>query len=182
MHTKTHKKFINPESVLFQAGLKTGQTVSDLGAGSGYYALAGAKIVGTNGHVHVADVKDTALDHVATEARMHGHKTVKTYHCDLDQEKLACKIPEGDSDMVVLANIMHEVNNPKILLKHAYSMMKTGGKLVVVDWNDRHFPIGPAAERRLKEQDAKKMIEACGLRHLRDLDTDDYHYGMVFEK
>ena len=35
------------------------------------------------------------------------------------------------------------------------------------------FPSPPARPTR---------PEACGLRHLRDLDTDDYHYGMVFEK
>jgi ubiquinone/menaquinone biosynthesis C-methylase UbiE len=177
-----HKKFINPESMLFQAGVKSGQTVADLGAGSGHYALAAAKIVGTNGRVHAVDVKDSALDHVATEARMHGFKTVRTHLCDLDQAKPAGKLPEGDSDVVVLSNIMHEVHDPKTLLKHAYSMLKTGGKLVLIDWNANHSPIGPAAEKRMAEQGAKKLLESSSFRFLREIDADAYHYAMVFEK
>jgi len=182
MKTNTHKKFIDPEAVLFQAGLKAGQVVGDLGAGSGYYALSAAKIVGSNGAVHVVDVKDEALDHVAAEARMRGYRNVKTYLCDLDQDKTAARLPEGLCDVVVLANIMHEVGNPKHLLKHAYSMMRTGGKLVVVDWNAKHSPIGPTADRRMTEEAARKLVEGSSFRFSRDLPTDDFHYTMVFER
>lgn len=183
MRLNTHKKFIDPESVLFQAGLKAGQVVGDLGAGSGYYALAACKIAGPNGSVHVVDVKDVALDHVAAEARMRGYRNLKTYHCDLDHPQAnAARLPEGLCDMVILANIMHEVSHPKNLLKHAYAMLKSGGRLVVVDWNANHSPIGPTADRRMAQAEARKLVEAASLRFSRDLPTDDFHYAMVFER
>jgi ubiquinone/menaquinone biosynthesis C-methylase UbiE len=182
MHLNTHKKFLNPQTVLFQAGLKSGQVLTDLGAGSGFYALAAANTVGSQGAVHVVDVKDTALEHVSTEARMRGFKTVKTYTANLDNSTLPPRLPQGESDMVVLANIMHEVNDRKQLLKHAYALLKTGGRLVVVDWNDRSGPIGPPADKRISEQDARKQIETSSFKYLKNLDADEYHFGLVFEK
>jgi ubiquinone/menaquinone biosynthesis C-methylase UbiE len=182
MHSNPHKKFLNPQTVLFHAGLKSGQVVSDLGAGSGFYALAAAGIVGGQGAVHVVDVKDAALEHVAAEARMRGFKTVKTHAGNLDNPKLPPRLPAGESDMVVLANILHEVHDRKQLLKHAYALLKTGGRLVVVDWNDRPGPIGPDADKRISEQDALKQVESSSFKYLKSLETDEYHFGLVFEK
>jgi predicted methyltransferase len=182
MHTNTQKKFLNPESILFLSGLKPNQTVSDLGAGSGFYALAAAKIVGANGEVHVVDIKEAALDHLASEARMRGYKNIKTYIADLDEPKIPSRIPAATSDMVVLANILHEVGNIKNLLAHAYSLLKTGGCLVVVDWNDQPSPIGPEASKRLHPAQIKKQIESSAFKFVKEVESDLYHFAMVFTK
>jgi ubiquinone/menaquinone biosynthesis C-methylase UbiE len=183
MLTKTQKKFIDPESVLFEAGLKVGQNVADLGAGSGFYALAAAKIVGSEGAVHVADVKESSLDHVVAEARMHGHKSIKTYRCDLDENEIrSCKLPEGQCHMVILANILHEVENRNNLLKHSYEMLQTGGRLVVVDWNKTTSYFGPPAEKRISEEEAKKLVTGSSFKFIKNLIADDYHFALVFEK
>jgi predicted methyltransferase len=182
MHSKTHTKFLDPESVMFLAGLKPNQTVTDFGAGSGYYALAAAKIVGHNGMVNVVDIKEESLDHLSGEARMRGYKQIKTYQMDLDLPKLSKQIPVGYSDMVVLANILHEITVPENLLAHSYAMLKTGGLLLVVDWNDQPGPIGPPAEKRLHPSNVKKQIESCSLKYIKDIPTDAFHFAMVFEK
>ncbi|MBX4187881.1 MAG: class I SAM-dependent methyltransferase [Candidatus Doudnabacteria bacterium] len=182
MLTNTHKKFLNPKTVLFQAGLKSGEVVADLGTGSGFYSLAAAEIVGGNGQVHAADVKDSALDHLAAEARLKGMKVIRTYHCDLDEEELACKVPEGECDMVVMANIMHEVESRKNLIKHGYGMLKTGGRLLIVDWNGQPGPIGPQSEKRISEGETRKLLESSSFKFIKNIETDEYHFGMVFER
>lgn len=181
MHTNTHKKFLNPQTVLFHAGLKTGQTVVDLGAGSGFFALASAGIVGTNGHVHVVDVKDTALDHLASEAKMRGYKNIKTYLANLDHAKLPAHVHIPASDVVVLASILHEIHDMHNLLAHSYSLLKTGGRLVVVDWNDQPGRFGPPAEKRLSEEKVKKQVGAK-FKFVKEVESDPYHFALVFEK
>lgn len=183
MLSKTQKKFINPEAILFEAGLKAGQSVADLGAGSGFYALAGAKIVGSQGMVHVADVKESALDHVMVEARMRGHTGVKTYRCDLDENEITrCRLPEGECDLVVLANILHEVENRKNLIKHAYAMLKTGGRILVVDWSKKTSPFGPSVDKRISEEDVRTLLTNSSFKLVKELEADDYHFALVFEK
>lgn len=181
MHTNIHKKFLNPQTVLFLAGLKTNQTVVDLGAGSGFFALAAAGIVGGNGLVQVVDVKDSALDHLVAESKMRGFKNVKTYLANLDHAKLPGHIHIDQADMVILSNILHEVSDHKNLIAHAYALLKTGGKLVVIDWNDQPGNFGPSADRRIGQGQAKKLLDSS-LKFIKEIETDQYHFGMVFEK
>jgi ubiquinone/menaquinone biosynthesis C-methylase UbiE len=176
-------KFLNPKAVLFQAGLKAGQVVGDLGTGSGFYSLAAAEITGEQGRVYAVDIKDSALDHLSAEARMKGLNGIVTARCNLDEDKLAApNLPQGECDMVVLANILHEVHSQQNLLKHAYGLLKTGGRLVIVDWNSEPGPIGPPVDKRVTQAAARKLAESSSFKFIKELETDQYHFGMAFER
>lgn len=175
-------KFLNPESVLFQTGLHQGEFVVDLGAGSGHYALAAAKIVGQNGQVHVVDVMNEPLDHIAGEARIHGIKNIITHKADLESKTLPDRLPQGQSDLVLVANVMHQIKDKNILMKHVYALLKTGGKVLIIDWNDQPSPIGPKVGDRIAEADVKKLSQDSGFKSVRPTETDAYHFGLMFEK
>lgn len=175
------QRFLDPEKVLFQAGLGAGQTVADLGAGSGFYAVASGKLIGTSGQVFVVDILDTALDHTAAEARLRGIKNIRTIKADLEHDKVEA-VPTGSCDLVVMANIVHQLKERLNLFQAAYRMLKTGGKLLVVDWNSNSSPIGPAAAGRVDENEVRKMAEFASLKSGGDLVPDSYHYGLMFIK
>ena len=54
-------KFIKPQNIVAQMGLKTGQTVADFGSGSGFYTLSAAQMVGNTGRVLAVDVQKSKL-------------------------------------------------------------------------------------------------------------------------
>src|SRR5258708_7468668 len=60
------RKFLDPERVLFAAGLGTGQTFADFGSGSGFYTVGASKIVGEQGTVYSVDILESVLDHIGT--------------------------------------------------------------------------------------------------------------------
>src|SRR5579885_1550372 len=113
-------KFLDPEKLLFGAGLATGQIVADLGTGSGFYTLAAAKIVGDAGLVYSTDILESALDHVAAEARLKGMRNLKTFRTDLELPNSCLQISTGSVDMVILANLLHQIKNPKALFVEVY--------------------------------------------------------------
>lgn len=174
-------KFLNPEQILFGAGLSMGQTVVDLGAGSGFYATAAAKLTGDTGNIYVVDVMDSALDHVSAEARLRGYRSIKTIRADLEKDDVS-EVPTGCADMVVLANVIHQLNNRKSLFALAYRMLKTGGKLVVVDWNTFPSPIGPSISSRVDEGEVSQTAAHSSFKPAGKLTTDKYHYGLVYIK
>jgi ubiquinone/menaquinone biosynthesis C-methylase UbiE len=176
-----NQRFIDPEKVLFRAGLTSGQTVADFGAGSGFYALSAAKVVGNNGKVFVVDVLESALAHVSADARLRMAKNIQTIQADLENSDIK-QIADGSCDMVILANVIHQVNNRQNLLAQTYRVLKTKGKILAVDWNDKPSPIGPKVEARISEQETKKFLEKTGVRFDSSIETDPYHFGMVFIK
>ena len=175
-------KFLDPERLLFAAGLSAGQTMVDLGAGSGFYSLAAAKIVGEQGVVYSADVMESALDHVMAEARLKSLRNIKTVLANLEEAGCCRTISAGSADMVLLANIVHQVKNSANLFTEAYRLLKTGGKLVIIEWNDQRGPLGPAFEDRINVAHVNKLAQKSTFKPLGNLNTDPYHYGLIFIK
>jgi len=175
-------KFLDPEKILFAAGLSQGQTIADLGAGSGFYTLAAGKITGDGGVVYAVDILDTALDHVAAEGRLKGLRNLKTLRADLEQANSCSTIPTGTVDCVIMANITHQIRNPAALFTEAYRILKTGGKLIAIEWNDQPGPIGPPAADRMPSESLQKVAKQTALKDAGTLATDSYHYGLMFIK
>ena len=175
-------KFIDPEQILFAAGLSIGQTLADLGAGSGFYSFAAGKIVGDLGAVFAVDILEPTLEHIAAEARVKGLRNIHTVRADLEVAAAISNLTEGTSDVVLFANILHQIKNKKNLLTLAYRLLKSGGKLVVIEWNDQRGPLGPASTDRVNTSEVNQLASAATFKPAGMISTDPYHYGLIFIK
>jgi ubiquinone/menaquinone biosynthesis C-methylase UbiE len=173
-------KFVNPQKIIGQFGLKPGEHVADLGCGSGFYTMAAAKIVGTNGRVAAIDVQESKLAATKSISLQNQLHNVEVYKADL--ENPITVLPPGVEDAVILASIIHEVKNRSALIQNAYALLKSKGKLLVVDWKDETSPFGPPMDKRVSKKEIRHELEKAGFKHIKDLDADLYHYAMIFEK
>jgi ubiquinone/menaquinone biosynthesis C-methylase UbiE len=173
-------KFVDPTSIIAQAGLKPGQVVADFGCGSGFYALPAAQRVGNTGTVYAIDVQETKLAATQSAARQKGLKNITVMKSDL--EKPLLDIAENSCDAVIVASILHEIDSNDGLVKNAYRILKTGGSLVAVEWHKRATPIGPPLERRLGQEDLERLLAKAGFHKAKDLEADGYHYAVAFAK
>lgn len=175
-------KFLDPAKVLFQSGLAAGQIVADLGSGNGFFALAAGKLVGPSGKVYAIDILADALDFTTADARIAGLSNIQTLRCDLELPRACGSIAEGSADMVIFSNIVHEMINKANLFAEAYRLLKNGGKLLIVEWNDSPSLIGPPAQTRIKSQQTEQLAKDSNFKLDRMVETDRYHYGLVFLK
>ncbi len=177
----SNTKFLDPEQVLFRTGLTRNSQVLDLGAGSGFFALAAAKMVGESGFVTVVDILEQSLEHVQAMARMQNLRNLRTLRKDLEVAKLA-EFPVGSFDFVVVSNVLHQIKNRKNLFELAYQALKTGGRMLIIDWNDVPSPIGPSVADRVPAAEVKTLAQQANLHFNNKLETDQYHYGLIFNK
>lgn len=173
-------KFVDPASVIAQMSLKNGHCVADLGCGSGFYALAAARQVGNTGMVYAVDVQEAKLDATQSAARQSGLKNITIVKADLDKPLL--DIPESTCDGVILASIIHEIESREALMKNAYRILKTGGQILAVEWKKQATPIGPDMARRVGQAELEQVMASAGLRKDKDVETDGYHYAVLFIK
>jgi len=173
-------KFINPALVVAQTGLMQAQTVADLGCGNGFYVLPAAQMVGREGTVYAVDVMDAKLGATISIANQFGYKNVRVVHADLTKPLL--DIPEGVCDLVIVGNILHEISHKDELFKSIYRILRTGGRVVAVEWKKTATPFGPPVERRIEQQTLEIMLMQAGLRKIKELQADGYHYAILFEK
>jgi ubiquinone/menaquinone biosynthesis C-methylase UbiE len=172
--------FINPASVVAQTGLMQAQTVADLGCGNGFFVLPAAQMVGKDGMVYAVDVQENKLAATVSIANQFGFKNIRVLKADL--EKPLLDLEENSCDLVIVGNILHEIRQKDPLIKNVYRLLKTGGRVVAVEWKRTATPFGPPLEKRVDQQRLEIMLMGAGLRKVKELETDGYHYAELYEK
>lgn len=173
-------KFLNPSEVVAQTGLMQGQVVADLGCGNGFYVLPAAQMIGPSGVVYAVDVMEEKLAATISIANQFGYKNVRVVKADLAKPLL--DIPANSCDMVIVGNILHQLEQKDQLIKSVYRILKSPGRVVVVEWKRTATPFGPPLDKRVDQEKIEILMMQAGFRKDKDLQTDGYHYAILFEK
>ena len=110
----------------FMAGeIHPGETVVDIGSGSGFDTLIAASLVGAEGQVVGIDMTDEMLERARSGAKEMGyeHLTFKQGY----MENLP--LPDNFSDVVISNGVLNLTLNKVRTLKEWYRVMKPGGRL-----------------------------------------------------
>jgi len=144
--------------------LGPGDRVADVGAGSGLFTLAIARVVGEQGRVHAVDVQPYFLDHITQRARELRLGNVAVTRAD----QASVNLPEASVDLALMCDSYHHVEHPAAYLASLYRAIEPGGRLAIVDyavgedtrgWRREHVRATPAEFRA--------EIEAAGFRFVR---------------
>jgi ubiquinone/menaquinone biosynthesis C-methylase UbiE len=112
-------------------GIATGKVVADIGAGSGWFTVRGARRVGPSGTVYAVDINPEAIQYIDRRARSESLPNVKTILSKPDDPML----PKNAVDAVLLLKTYHEVADPVALLEHLRPALKPGARLGIIDRN-----------------------------------------------
>lgn len=162
-------------------GLKVGNRVADLGAGGGLFTMQAARIVSDQGEVYAVDIMKTALSDIDSKSRMAGLYNIKTIWSNIEILG-ATKIPEASLDYVLLVNVLFQSQKHIDILNEAKRLLKSPGKILVVDWDEKNASFSPQASMKVDQNKLIKDAEALGLRLEQQFKAGQYHFGMVFIK
>jgi len=173
------ENFFEPEQVLEIMGLNH-NTVNafDFGCGYGTFTIPASKVI--KGRIYAADIEEAMINRVAQKAGEENLDNIETMLRDFIHEGTGL---EAESvDYVMLFNILH-AEKPEELLKEAYRILKSQGKLGVIHWNhDPETPRGPPMAIRPGPEQCIKWAGEAGFKFEERHDLKPYHYGLVFSK
>lgn len=109
-----------------------GEVWADLGAGTGVFTRALASLVGPAGRVVAVDRDARALAALRRAAEGGPAGAVEVVAGDVRQP---LALPPLDG--VVMANVLHFVADPAAVLSRVGTMLKPGGRLVVIEYEGR---------------------------------------------
>ncbi len=117
------------EQVFALMKLKAGMSVADIGAGSGYYTVRLAKLVGPQGRVYAQDVMPNYLRDL--NARI---LKLKAPNVTVSRgEPHDPRLPPASLDAAVLVHMYHEIAQPFAFLHNLGVSMKPGGIIGILD-------------------------------------------------
>jgi len=163
-------------------GVTYGSKIADLGCGgAGFFVMTSAQVVGPQGQVYAVDILKPVLSNVNTRAKILGFKNIKTIWSNLEKFG-ATKINDNEIDFSLLINILFQNNEYLNILKEAARITKRDGKILVVDWKEGRFPIGPKPDNKISASQMINLAQAANLKLEEQFEAGKFHYGMVFRK
>lgn len=145
-----------PEDVVSALGLKGDEVVVDLGAGSGYFSFRFAKAL-PKGRVYALDTQAEMVRHIHHKAVQSDISNVQAQLARPDDPGL----PQG-ADLVFICDVLHHVQNRPAWLKKLHTEMKTGAKLVLIEFKSGDLPEGPPEQVKIPKADLIDLLKRAG--------------------
>jgi len=164
-----------PAIVVRVLGIEEGESVADLGAGTGYFTQVLSVAVGSRGRVWAVDIEPEMLDHIAQRDDL-GPGKVTTVLADPDDPKL----PDGKVDLVLVVNTWHHLDGRLEYLKRLEKAMSERGRVAIIDWHEGDLPLGPPAGHKLSREAVLAEFEEAGWKIATESVALPYQYFLVF--
>lgn len=168
--------FLEPEEVLKEMILKDDMVVADFGCGSGGWAIPLAKKI-IDGKVYAIDILQEPLSALRLKAKTEGLTNIATVLADIER---GTDLLDESLDLVLLTNLLFQVSDKKKVLTEAKRVLKSGGRILVIDWQPKAV-MGPK-EGRVDVEEIKKIAGELGLNVEKEFAASPYHYGLILVK
>ena len=172
-------KFVDPESVVGQLKISKGMKVADFGCGAGYFSLALAKKIGTDGIAF--DIVPEKLEAMSSNAKNGNLTNIIVSRANLESIN-GSKLPSGSIDLVVLKDMLFQNKKKKDILVEAARVLRAGGQALVIEWNMHNNAIGPDQQIRISKEALSDIAREAGLGEVSKLDAGNFHYAVLFVK
>lgn len=148
-------EYQQPQKVLDYLGDIDGQTIMDIGAGSGYFSV---KLAEKGAKVIAADVDDEFQEFLKNRIEENNLKNIETRKIPYDSPKLK----EKEADKVLIVNTYHHIENRPEYFAKVKKGTKPNGELVIIDFFKSEIPVGPPVDHKLSMDTVVSELKKAG--------------------
>lgn len=163
-----------PEQIWSLIGLEKADVIVDIGAGTGFLTVPFASYANK---IFACDISDTMITWI-TENICQIHPKI----IPLKMDDNSVPLKDGVADLVFMMNLHHELDDSCAMLGECTRLLKSGGKILIIDWKKEDMVQGPPKDIRCLPQDILKDMEAIGLHNILIDESLNKHFLMVGEK
>jgi arsenite methyltransferase len=164
-----------PHEVMQALGVKEGEVIADIGAGSGYFTMRLAHHVGSAGRVYGVDISPDMIRHLHARVRDAGVLNVFPILARPDDPLLPQPV-----DRFLFVDVWHHVENQAGYLALMKKLLKPGGQVVMIDFHKRELPFGPPMSMKIAREDLIRQMQTHGFRVLAEHTFLPVQYFLVF--
>lgn len=165
--------WLPPAEIVATLGVRSGDVVADIGAGTGYFTLPLARAVGPRGRVFAVDAQEEMLLLLRQKLEGASLPNIETMQAEADHSTLQ----DGACTLVFLANIWHEFEDRVAVLRESLRILRPGGRIAILDWRPDVEPVaGPPIAHRIAAEAAEMEIESAGFTPLASTKVGRYSW------
>lgn len=162
-----------PDRVISTLALKPGQTVADIGSGTGYFSVRLAKSA-AHPRVYGADIEAGMVKYLRDRAAKDGLSNIIAIQAAADTPNL----PEP-VDLILIVDTYHHIGNREAYFRRLARSLKPGGRIAIIDFR-ADSPEGPPKEFRFAPEKFKSEMAHAGYRLLAQYDFLPRQQFLIF--
>jgi ubiquinone/menaquinone biosynthesis C-methylase UbiE len=144
-----------PDRVIATLGLKPGQSVADIGAGTGYFSVRLARAAAAP-TVYAADIEPGMVSYVRERAAKEGLNNVVAVQAAAGTPNLPAPV-----DLVLIVDTYHHIGDREAYFRKLAKSLKPGGRVAIIDFKP-DSPEGPPKEFRFPLEKFRSEMAAAG--------------------
>ena len=166
-----------PHLVIEALEIEPGQTVADLGAGSGYYSFRIAPLVGPTGKVLAIDIEPAMLEAISERARRERIANVTTVRSSVRDPNL----PPRSVDLLFMVDVYHELEFPYEVMTQVRAALKPDGRVALIEYRAEDPDVLIKPLHKMSERQVRREMQAAGFKHVKTVRTLPLQHLIVFE-
>ncbi len=170
------------DEILKQMKLTPGDSIADIGTGTGLFVEPFSTAVGKQGWVYALDIAPKFVERVEKLCEIHNLSNVTPVICGQDDIRL----PPDSINVAFVCDVYHHFEYPKDSLSSIHKALRPGGRLIVVDFEripdeSRDWILGHI---RAGKEVFKTEIKGAGFEFVEEVKISTFkeNYFLVFEK
>ena len=166
-----------PQLVIDALEIRPGQTIADLGAGSGYYSFRIAPLVGPTGKVLAIDIAPEMLEAISERARREQIANLTTVRSSVRDPNL----PPRSVDLLFMVDVYHELEYPYEVMTQVRAALKPGGRVALIEYRAEDPDVLIKPLHKMSERQVRREMQAAGFKHVKTVRTLPLQHIIVFE-
>ena len=167
----------NVNTLLKNMKIQPGDTIADIGAGSGYHVFRMSPMA-YNGHVYAVDIQEEMLNEIQS-------KKVKGNITNVDlvlSTETSVNLPKNSVDKILLVDVYHEFNYPFEMMQSIKKALRPNGKVYLIEYRGEDLNVPIKKVHKMTQEQAVKEMKAAGFKLNQNIDNLPWQHCMIFEK
>jgi ubiquinone/menaquinone biosynthesis C-methylase UbiE/copper chaperone CopZ len=161
--------YVERQETTRAVGLRPGDALADIGAGTGLFTLLFANEVGPKGTVYAVDISPVFLKYIAEQAKKHGHEKLITTVLNTQDSAM---LPSNAIDVAFICDTYHHFEHPEKMLASIHRALRPSGRLIIIDFDLRKDSSDFVKQRaRAPKEVYYREITAAGFKLLNTKDA-----------
>jgi ubiquinone/menaquinone biosynthesis C-methylase UbiE len=168
-----------PDEVIRAMGLKDGDTVADIGCGTGYFSRPLARAVAPRGHVYAVDIQPEMLRLLRERLAEEGLTNVEAVLGASGDPRL----PRESVDWILLVDVYHELQQPEAMLARMREALKPDGRVALLEYRlEGDSAVHIKTDHRMSPEQVLREWQPAGFRLVARHEFLPTQHFFVFEK
>ncbi|GAA4325734.1 class I SAM-dependent methyltransferase [Pontixanthobacter gangjinensis] len=167
----------NTSRLIENMNIQPGDSIADIGAGSGYHVFKMAPLAG-NGLVYAVDIQPEMLSEIEKKKKSSGQGNVRI----IKGSEKSVNLPQNSVDKILMVDVYHEFSYPVEMLESMYKALRKNGRIYLIEYKGEDASIPIKKLHKMTETQAVKEFEANGFRLKENKDNLPWQHCMVFVK